>query len=112
MCIIVARLVFLSPRPVLKLLMSSAARSDVIPAELDHKRIFFWIRPTDDDGFHADQVFAGAAYSKAQDLQSYRSRELTDEAIRAGLIERAVYSASRTRSGDSVRDPKAYIFTI
>jgi DNA-directed RNA polymerase specialized sigma24 family protein len=92
--------------------MSSAARSDLIPSGVNRERIFFWIRPADDDGFHADQIFARAAYSKAQDLQSYRSRELTDDAIRADLVERAVYSASRTRSEDSVRDPNAYIFTI
>jgi DNA-directed RNA polymerase specialized sigma24 family protein len=69
----------------------------------------FWIPPVDDTGFAADKIFTAAAYSRAQQLRLYRWRELNDEAVRANLVERAVYAASRARTGDSVEDPKAYV---
>jgi hypothetical protein len=47
-----------------------------------------------------------AAYSRTRQLRLYRWRELTDEAVRANLVERAVYAASRARAVDSVEDPK------
>ena len=90
--------------------MSSAFPTDFLGAHSDPGRVFFWIPPVDDTGFAADKTFTAAAYSRAQQLRLYRWRELTDEAVRANLVERAVYAASRARTGDSVEDPKGYVF--
>jgi DNA-directed RNA polymerase specialized sigma24 family protein len=73
---------------------------------------FFWIRPSDDEGFRADERFVSAAYLKAEDFGRYRRTELTDEAIRADFVEKAVYSASRADRAEPVRDPSAYLFTV
>lgn len=78
----------------------------------DPKGVFFWIRPTDDDGFGADRAFVEAAYLKATDLRLYRWRDLRDDAVRADLVNDAVYAASRAQKGNAVRDPKGYLFTV
>jgi hypothetical protein len=91
--------------------MSSVFPTDFLRTRSDQERVFFWIRPVDDTGFAADKTFAEAAYSRTRQLRLYRWRELTDEAVRANLVERAVYAASRARAGDSVEDPKAYVCT-
>ena len=57
-----------------------------------------------------DPNFAKAAYEKARDFRLYRAQELRDDAVRADLVERAVYAASRARKPDLVRDTKAYLF--
>ena len=77
----------------------------------DPARIFFWIPPVDDKGFAVEKAFADAAYSKAQELRLYRWRELTDEAIRANLVESAVYAASRAQNTAPIEDPKGYVYT-
>jgi hypothetical protein len=89
--------------------MSSAFQADFIGTRSSRERVFFWIPPIDDTGFAADKIFTAAAYSRVQQLRLYRWRELTDEAVRANLVERTVYAASRARTGDSVDDPKGYI---
>jgi DNA-directed RNA polymerase specialized sigma24 family protein len=91
--------------------MSSVFPTDFLDTRSDRERVFFWIRPVDDAGFVVDKVFAEAAYTRAQQLRLYRWRELTDEAVRANLVERAVYAASRARAGNSIEDPKGYVFT-
>jgi DNA-directed RNA polymerase specialized sigma24 family protein len=91
--------------------MSSAVPTDSLCAHPDPKRVFFWISPVDKEGFRADTAFVEAAYDKANDFRLYRWQELTDEAVRADLVEKAVYAASRAQRGDSVRDPKGYVFT-
>lgn len=91
--------------------MSSAVPRGSLYAHPDPKSVFFWIRPVDNEGFRADKTFVEAAYLKANDFRLYRWRELTDEAVRADLVEKAVYAASRAQCGDSVRDPKGYVFT-
>ncbi len=91
--------------------MSSAFQRDFTGTVSDPTRIFFWIRPVDDKGFAVEQAFADAAYSKAQELRLYRWRELNDEAVRADLVERAVYAASRAQRAAPIDDPKGYIYT-
>jgi len=76
----------------------------------DNEDVFFWIRPVDDRGLEVDPSFAEAAYEKARDFRLYRALELRDEAVRADLVERAVYAASRARKRDFIRDTKAYLF--
>jgi hypothetical protein len=90
--------------------MSSPARAfspDVLSNDRD---IFFWIRPVDEKGLEVDGKFAEAAYEKARDFRMYRAQDLGDEAIRAELVEKAVYAASRARSRETIRDVKSYVF--
>ena len=65
----------------------------------------------DEKGCKVDVRFAEAAYQKARDLRQYRAQELLDEAIRAELVEKAVYAASRATRSFPIRDIKAYVFT-
>jgi DNA-directed RNA polymerase specialized sigma24 family protein len=89
--------------------MSSGAR--VFSREaFDNKDVFFWIRPVDERGLQVDPSFAEAAYEKARDFRLYRAQDLRDEAVRAELVEKAVYAASRARKRDIIRDAKSYVF--
>jgi hypothetical protein len=90
--------------------MPSAAPTDFLYPQQDHDQPFFWIRPADENGFEVDKRFAEAAYQKARDLRLYRAQELQDEAVRAELVEKAVYAASRARKSEAVRDAKSYLF--
>ncbi len=89
--------------------MSSSAPA-FSPDAFENEDVFFWIRPIDDRGVEVDPDFAEAAYEKARDFRLYRAKELRDEAVRADLVERAVYAASRARKRDLIRDTKAYLF--
>src|SRR5436305_11062 len=91
--------------------MSFSVRTDISANRTEQEEVFFWIRSNDEDG-KVDQVFAKAAYSKARDLRFYRWKELSDQAIRANLVERAVFLASRSQRGSSVKDPEGYLFTV
>jgi DNA-directed RNA polymerase specialized sigma24 family protein len=93
-------------------IMSSIARQHFPFASENQEPAFFWIRPVDEKGFAVDQSFADAAYQKARDLRLYRAEELLDDAVRADLVEKAVYSASRVPRSEAVRDPKSYIYAI
>jgi DNA-directed RNA polymerase specialized sigma24 family protein len=90
--------------------MSSVAPSDFVYANPGQERPFFWIRPVDEKGFEVDKLFEEAAYQNTRDLRLYRAQELLDEAVRAELVEKAVYAASRARKSEAVRDAKSYIF--
>ena len=92
--------------------MSSTARPEYLEAPQAHDQIFFWIHPVDEEGFEVDPRFVEAAHQRARDLRTYRGGELLDDAVRAELVETAVYAASRARRDDPVRDPKRYVFTI
>lgn len=81
--------------------------SDLHP---DTSRAFFWISPTDERGIPVDKRFADAAYRKANDLRRYRSRELRDDAIRANLVETAVYRCSRAEREEPLTDVAGYLF--
>ena len=85
--------------------MSFSVRTDISANRTGQEEVFFWIRSNDEDGLKVDQVFAKAAYSKARDLRFYRWKELSDQAIRANLVDRAVFLASRSQRGSSVKDP-------
>jgi DNA-directed RNA polymerase specialized sigma24 family protein len=76
----------------------------------DTARAFFWISPTDERGIPVDKEFAEAAYRKANHLRRYRSRELRDEAIRANLVETAVYKCSRAQREEPLGDIAGYLF--
>lgn len=89
--------------------MSSSAPA-LSPDAFPNQDVFFWIRPVDDRGFCVDPGFAEAAYEKARDFRLYRAQDLRDEAVRAELVERAVYAASRARKRDIIRDAKSYLF--
>ncbi len=89
--------------------MSSTARSEYLDTSQANDQVFFWIRPVDEDGFEVDKRFVEAAHKRARDLRAYRARELPDEAIRADLVEKAVYAASRANRNEPVRDPKRYL---
>lgn len=89
--------------------MSSSAPA-FSPDAFENEDVFFWIRPVDDRGVDVDPTFAEAAYEKARDFRLYRAQDLRDEAVRADLVERAVYAASRARKRDFIRDTKAYLF--
>lgn len=89
--------------------MSSSAPA-FSPEAFDNGDVFFWIRAVDDRGFHVDPNFAQAAYQKARDFRLYRAQDLRDEAVRAELVEKAVYAASRARKRDMIRDAKSYLF--
>jgi hypothetical protein len=90
--------------------MSSRAQPDSLYAHAGRDRPFFWIPVVDESGAEVDKRFAEAAYEKIRDFRSYRSQELLDEAVRANLVEKAVYAASRAEKLEPVRDVKAYIF--
>jgi DNA-directed RNA polymerase specialized sigma24 family protein len=90
--------------------MSSTARSEYLKTSGGNDKVFFWIRPVDEEGFEVDPRFVEAAHQKASDLRAYRADELLDGAIRAELVETAVYAASRARRGEPVRDAKRYVF--
>lgn len=89
--------------------MSSTARSEYLDTSQAKDQIFFWIPPVDENGFEVDKRFVDAAHSRARDLRAYRARELPDEAVRAELVEKAVYAASRAKRTEPVRDPKRYL---
>ncbi|MBV9268594.1 MAG: sigma-70 family RNA polymerase sigma factor [Acidobacteriaceae bacterium] len=90
--------------------MSSAARPKYLDPPQTEDQGFFWIHPVDKEGFEVDPSFIEAAHQKARDLRAYRADELLDDAIRAELVEAAVYAASRARKENPVRDPKRYLF--
>lgn len=90
--------------------MSSTAQPDSLYGHAGQDRPFFWIAVVDESGAQVDKRFAEAAYEKARDFRLYRSQELLDEAVRANLVEKAVYAASRAERLEPVRDVKAYIF--
>jgi RNA polymerase sigma factor (sigma-70 family) len=92
--------------------MSSAVPLESGFVQPDPQRVIFWIRPMDDDGFQADRAFVEAAYVKANELRLYRWRDLRDDAVRADLVNDAVYAASRAQKGTAVRDAKGYLFTV
>lgn len=71
---------------------------------------FFWIRTIDDRGNAVDQRFAEAAYQKVADFRRYRRNDLRDGAVRAELVEKAVYRSSRAQKSEPVRDISGYIF--
>ncbi len=90
--------------------MSFVASTDFVYANPGQERPFFWIPPVDEKGFEVDKLFEEAAYQKTRDLRLYRAQELLDEAVRAELVEKAVYAASRARKSEAVRDAKSYLF--
>jgi hypothetical protein len=90
--------------------MSSTAQADSFRLHPAEDQPFFWIRSLDENGALVDNRFAQAAYEKIRDLRLYRAHELLDEAVRADLVEKAVYSASRAEKSEPVRDVKAYVF--
>lgn len=75
-------------------------------------QLLFWIRDTDERGFPVDMRIVEAAFRKAQDLRRYRARDLRDDAVRSGLIETAVYRASRASRFDPIRDVNGYVFQV
>lgn len=89
--------------------MSYTARAEYLNATEAGDQIFFWIRETDENGFEVDRRFVEAAHKRARDLRAYRARELPDEAVRAELVETAVYAASRAKRNEPVRDAKRYL---
>jgi DNA-directed RNA polymerase specialized sigma24 family protein len=71
---------------------------------------FFWIRNVDDRGNAVDQCFVDAAYQKVADFRRYRRNDLRDDAVRAEIVEQAVYRSSRAQKTEPVRDVPGYIF--
>jgi len=90
--------------------MSSTARPEYLDATQANDQVFFWIHTVDESGFEVDLRFVEAAHQKARDLRAYRAGELLDDAVRAELVETAVYAASRARKNEPVRDAKRYVF--
>ncbi|HEX7362231.1 MAG TPA: hypothetical protein VF283_17205 [Bryobacteraceae bacterium] len=90
--------------------MSSAFPTEFFGVRSAQERPFFWIRPVDEKGFQVEKRFAEAAYQKTRDLRLYRAQELPDGAVRAELVEQAVYAASRAEKSDEVRDARSYVF--
>jgi DNA-directed RNA polymerase specialized sigma24 family protein len=90
--------------------MSSTAQADSFHLYSGEEQPFFWIGSVDEDGALVDKRFAQAAYEKVRDFRLYRAHELLDEAVRADLVEKAVYAASRAEKSEPVRDVKAYVF--
>ena len=89
--------------------MSSALTANSFPNDQESR--FFWIRPVDEEGQPVDPELAQVAYSKGEELRVYRRRELTDDAVRADLVERAVYTTSRIRRSTDIQEPAGYILT-
>lgn len=85
--------------------MSSDERQNGKHQEYEHQPFIV------DNGCKVDVRFAQAAYQKARDLRRYRGDKLQDEAVRAGLVEKAVYAASRAGKSVPILDAKAYVFT-
>jgi hypothetical protein len=90
--------------------MSSSASAEFLELYRRSANVFFWIHPVDEKGCNVDVRFAEAAYQKARDLRQYRAQELLDEAVRAELVEKAVYAVSRATKSP-ILDVKAYVFT-
>lgn len=91
--------------------MSSTTQADSFHLHSGEDQPFFWIGSVDEHGAMVDKRFAQAAYEKIRDFRRYRAQELLDEAVRADLVEKAVYAASRANRSEPVRDVKAYLFT-
>lgn len=91
-------------------------RSAVPPNPPDFDRhigqAFFWIREIDERGMPVDMRFADAAYRKAEHLSRYRANELRDQAVRAELVEAAVYRASRANKENPILDAGGYVFRV
>lgn len=80
------------------------------PSARDDSEPFFWIRDVDDRGNTVDRRFVNAAYQKVGDFRRYRRNDLRDDAVRAELVEKAVYISSRAEKAAPVRDIPAYLF--
>jgi DNA-directed RNA polymerase specialized sigma24 family protein len=91
--------------------MSSSASAEFLDLYRQSAHVFFWIHPVDEKGCKVGVRFAQAAYQKARDLRQYRAEELLDEAVRAELVEKAVYAVSRATGSFLILDAKAYVFT-
>ncbi|HSU61700.1 MAG TPA: hypothetical protein VLI55_20490 [Bryobacteraceae bacterium] len=91
--------------------MSSSAPAEFLELYRHSANVFFWIHPVDEKGCDVEVRFAEAAYQKARDLRQYRAQELLDEAVRAELVEKAVYAVSRATRSFPILDAKAYVFT-
>jgi len=87
--------------------------SPVLPLDPSHTpealEPFFCIRGVDERGNVVDPKFVEAAYQKADDFRRYRRNDLRDDAVRAELIEQAVYRSSRAQKAEPVRDVAGYI---
>ncbi len=90
--------------------MSSTRKAEFLRARSGREQAFFWIAHVDENGFEVDRRFAEAAYERVCDFRFYRAHELSDEAVRANLVEKAVYAASRAQKSEPVRDIRSYIF--
>lgn len=71
---------------------------------------FFWIQSVDERGNPVDERYTAAAYQKVADFRRYRRMDLRDDAVRAELVEKAVYVASRAEKSEPVRDVSGYLF--
>jgi DNA-directed RNA polymerase specialized sigma24 family protein len=92
--------------------MSPTAPARRSQNQRDGDPIFFWIRPVDESGKSVDEALIRVAYEKAGDFLRYRAAELRDEAIRADLVETAVYAVSNTGRTEGFRDVRGYLFAV
>jgi hypothetical protein len=74
------------------------------------QRSLIWIPDTDANGTLADAEFTQVAYLSQFDFFQYRADELTDPAIRAELLEKAVFRASKAKKRAHVEDRRRYLF--
>lgn len=73
---------------------------------------FFWIHALDTKGNSIDEEIINAAYAKAVDFRLYRAYELTDEAVRADLVEDAVDAVSTAEKSGEFRDVTGYLISV
>ena len=92
--------------------MSSSAPARPSQNKRDGDPIFFWIRSVDENGKSVDEALIKIAYEKAADFLRYRATELRDEAIRADLVETAVYAVSSAGRTEGFRDVRGYLFAV
>jgi DNA-directed RNA polymerase specialized sigma24 family protein len=70
-----------------------------------------WVNEFDSEGRRADPAFIKAVLKIGSDLLLYRATELQDESLARQLLEEAVHNATRSRNGQAVDNPEAYLAT-
>ena len=76
------------------------------PTDVQPDDLFFWVSPQDSRGNPVDEAFVRAAKSRIDAIRFYRADELRDEAVRANLIETAIYRSSRANREGVVGGPR------
>lgn len=74
-------------------------------------RSLIWIPKTDAKGTVADPLFTQVAYDKQNEFFRYRADDFSDPAVRADLLERAVFRVSKAKTKAPLEDRQRYLFS-